>query len=665
MRKLFTLFALMAMTAANAAPVTPSKALLQAKQFCQGRESKGLMKASSKSEMKVVYTSENAEYYVVSRGENAGYVIVAGDDCSPSILGHVDSGNFCYDELPDGLKDMLASYAEQVTASASLGIKYTASSKADHAKIGPLLTTEWGQKSPFNDLSPVLNSTTTQRYASGCVATAMAQVLNYHKWATKVTGNGTAICAAKKLTLDMDGDVIDYSKMLDKYTIKADTVGAGTAEQRAEVAKLLHDLAFSVNMDWSGTSGGTSQCLIPSGLYNHWGVDKGIHCVHRILMDTDEEWDSLLYAELSTNGPVLYAGRNFESGHSFVCDGYSGNGMYHFNWGWYGMSNGDFLLSALNPKHVSNEGKETIRDYTSDQRMILGLCKPQADSKFVYNVWHFNDQPDFQLTEDGNEDTVIPRVQFDSAIFPKKVTFGFQATNLATNEVKNYECTDTLLAPGYPEKIYMKVPAGLSDGKYRMNTVFKVDDDDWQLCKYAKGTNPSFVLEVKDGKKSYSVEEDFALSYLYMSSTLYSGSCNITIRVISNHADHSADFYYKVVDYETKDTLNVESNHQKVDFTFKDCKKEISFELPDNNELKAGKNYYLVLFDGNRQLHSNRRSCVERTAISNLSEDTIQTSQGKVYNLQGICVANSSEPAVLSRLHRGIYIVNGKKFVVK
>ena len=66
-----------------------------------------------------------------------------------------------------------------------------------------------------------------------------------------------------------------------------------------------------------------------------------------------EEWDDLVYAELTENGPVYYEGTGDGGGHAFVCDGYdSKTGFFHFNWGWAAKATAttDFRLSILQHK---------------------------------------------------------------------------------------------------------------------------------------------------------------------------------------------------------------------------------------------------------------------------------------------------------------------------
>ena len=71
---------------------------------------------------------------------------------------------------------------------------------------------------------------------------------------------------------------------------------------------------------------------------------------------TIDEWEDIIYGELAANRPVLYNGYSESEGHSFICDGYDGDGLFHINWGWGGKDDGYFSLSVLNPHNNTSVG---------------------------------------------------------------------------------------------------------------------------------------------------------------------------------------------------------------------------------------------------------------------------------------------------------------------
>jgi len=88
-------------------------------------------------------------------------------------------------------------------------------------------------------------------------------------------------------------------------------------------------------------------------------------------------WTQMVYDNIRNVGPVIYDGRSIDGGHSFVCDGYDGNGYFHFNWGWGGMSDGYFLLDSLSPESQGIGGAEGGFNYS--QGAVFNMRKPDGN----------------------------------------------------------------------------------------------------------------------------------------------------------------------------------------------------------------------------------------------------------------------------------------------
>ena len=162
---------------------------------------------------------------------------------------------------------------------------------------------------------------------------------------------------------------------------------AGNEAQWNAVALLMRDMAYSVNMKFEPGGSGTASYDVPFGMVQNLGYDKGAHIESRNLY-SHEEWDSLVYDNLSKYGPILYSGdTQSNEGHEFVCDGYRGDGYSHFNWGWDGMSDGYFLLTSLTPGYQGTGGsvENLAFDYSHD--MVYGLCKPVEGSQAVVDIY--------------------------------------------------------------------------------------------------------------------------------------------------------------------------------------------------------------------------------------------------------------------------------------
>ena len=299
-------------------------------------------------------------YYVFNIGNKDGYVIAAGDDCAPAILGYSDSGCINVDSMPCNMKAWLEEYDNQIRYMRDHGGSSTSSYKSppSHPAISPMLTTTWGQGYPYNINCPSFFG--QGQCVTGCIATAMAQVMYYHR-ANSVNYTTAEIPAyacnstweinSELLRLRVDaipyGSVIDWDNMLDTYS------GSPTEAQKQAVANLMKYCGAAVRMDYGMYASGAAFRNIPIALNNYFGYSNETVLKNRNEYN-DVYWDNLIYNELSNNHPVLYGGANSNGGHEFVCDGYSDGGFYHINWGWNGSCDGYFLLSALNPRSSTN-----------------------------------------------------------------------------------------------------------------------------------------------------------------------------------------------------------------------------------------------------------------------------------------------------------------------
>ena len=629
--------------AMQAKTVTPAQALSEASQFCQARVEKGVMRAPKlNTNMKIAYTNPDGGYYVVNRGNGAGYVIVAGDDCSPMILGYSNSGNFDYNAIPANKKAWLDAYAKQVAASAKAGITYKAESANDHAKIATLLKTDWGQDAPYSDICPnqSLDSTSNLHCPTGCVATAMAQVLNYHQWPVQAKGTGSAVYAEYSAygtktktvnlpTIDMSGDTFAWDKMLNKYASNANTDSSGTAEQRAAVALLMRDCGYSVGMEYANGSSGIGSGPVPNAMIQNFGYDKGVHLVRRGWVD-DVEWDSLVYSQLAAYGPVLYLGVTEKGeGHAFVCDGYNGEGYYHFNWGWDGNSNDYFLLSALNPKIQGTGGSEERLAFDYGQEIVAGVQKPQEGSNYTYVLANYN-----SMYPHPNNSKLISCTVMNYGTDTFNGELGLQVTNEATGESEFRSC-DKVSIPvnSYVETVTDTLT--LADGTYRLRIANKREGETkWTLNKVSAGDISSLLVTVKDGKKTYSSDVEFSYTDATLKnvSLVKSATSTFTATLETNGGTHTADLWYVIKDVTANDSAYASKTHTAVDFDIYNRKKVLDITMEAYAGYNLDHKYVVYLLDGNGLLANSdtltvtnapRFEVIDPLAITNLHNDSV------------------------------------------
>ncbi len=381
-RNIFTLLLLVLLSTLQliAGPVSRSQAQKAAEAFLQKR---GLSVLPTQGPAKAkTYQSGNTEtpaYYIFNADDNAGFVLVSGDDRTTPILGYTTKGVYDESELPDNFKAWMESYVEQIkslgedtrTSVAPMRVQSTPYDPSWDA-VEPLLSTTWNQNAPYNTLSPVVNGVKT---VTGCVATALAQVMCYHRWPEEAT---TAIPAYTQ------GNYNYYHPELSPAVFEWDNMplSHGEPDVNNAVATLMRYVGQAVYMNYGPESGASSPMCAPA-LVNYFDYDANLYWSPRATY-TNGEWHSKVYEELANNRPIYYSGTTTDSGHAFVCDGYDGNGLYHINWGWGGYCDGYFVLEILNPNGSGIGGGAVGEGYSFGQGALFGV-QPNTGSPLPPN----------------------------------------------------------------------------------------------------------------------------------------------------------------------------------------------------------------------------------------------------------------------------------------
>jgi len=370
-----------------AAPITREQARKNALEFLKtAKGSRQLAPVQNRAKLAPrrgvkTLAPETELYYVFNRGNQEGYVIVSGDDLTLPVLGYTDEGEFDYNNLPENMRWWLDSREEQLLQLSQANLTEPLMAPAIHDRVEPMVTTKWNQGSPYNDECP--NYFTLGRSVTGCVATAMAQVMYYQR-AKSVNevqkdipaydGN-TSHTTYGKLHVEgiPAGSPIDWENMLDTY-------GSANAKQKKAVAQLMHYCGVAVKMDYTNSSSGAYSGNVASALVNYFGYGSSVKYVTQSSYNEDA-WDKMLYNELAQGRPFYLSGQNTQGGHAFVCDGYDGNRCFHINWGWGGSSDGYFLLTSLNP---SSQGIGGSGDgYSTYEEAVIGFEPENYGTKTI------------------------------------------------------------------------------------------------------------------------------------------------------------------------------------------------------------------------------------------------------------------------------------------
>ena len=354
---------------AMAVPVTMQQALQKAKLQLQGKRL--TLVDASRITTKAPSASKSAYFYIFNAERDGGFVIVSADDRTEAILGYADEGNINPDRMPENMKAWLEEYEQQLEVLATQNIQ--PARVPTHPSVPKLLTCKWDQVPPFNNECPIVNGS---RSVTGCVATAMAQVMYYHKWPQDYTKTIPEYVRYEVTREALPPIKFNWSAMRDKYSNKDNDAGA------TAVAKLMHYCGRSIKMGYFPDGSDAQTQDVAPALINYYDYDSGAHCINRGSY-TASEWDAIIYGEISAKRPVVYSGASSDVGHAFVCDGYDGKGNYHINWGWGGDNDGYFKLSILNPDGSGTGGSATSDGYNFGQLAVIGVQKPTGETTSI------------------------------------------------------------------------------------------------------------------------------------------------------------------------------------------------------------------------------------------------------------------------------------------
>ncbi len=318
-----------------AAPtISKQQAMEKAKAFLEQRQNHGAKTRSNQTVSLEAIETGMAHIHAFNASDD-GFVIVSGDDSTIPILGYSDTGRINGNNMPTALKRLLESYA---------GTRADATMSDVKSDIQPMLKTKWGQREPYNNKTPLYTDEDGKEYhyPTGCVATAMAQVLYYYQWPRRTTATIPAYDEGEaQAPIDFQ-----WNAMQDVYDEKA-----SQASQDA-VATLMRYCAYALRSSFGTTTTASNTEWLYMALYRYFGFDKQPLSILKRSHVDENEFFNTIYGELSQGHPVIMGGDS----HEFVCDGYQAN-YYHINWGWDGSEDGYFLLDSRTRTDDASVGK--------------------------------------------------------------------------------------------------------------------------------------------------------------------------------------------------------------------------------------------------------------------------------------------------------------------
>lgn len=452
-------------------------------------------------------------------GASGGFMIMPDDDAAPALLGYSDSDNFSL-QGNSAFAAWLEFYNKQLESLKSKqtnGVAKTYKPRKARASIAPLLKTEWNQESPYNMLCPKVNG---HDVVTGCVATAMAQFMKFYNYPPKGKGTHSYYWEVGNDTLSMDYDTVPF-----QWNLMTDTYDAKSSEDsKRAVAELMVACGISVDMHYDIGDSGAATARMGLSLINTFGYSPSLWMAHRDYYGYDE-WIGMIYDELEAGRPVLYSGQGTAGGHQFICDGYEGDGYFHFNWGWGGLSNGYFLLTALNPADLGVGGG--AGGFNTDQIATLSAKPAEAGDRPTYIVYNSGGfVPDTTQIKAG-ENLTCGEIYFNFSMaeLPQGSHLGMKFVNDDTKDVefvKGPETAGIHLDEGRYYDI-VKFPE-LTDGNYTITPALYADDKWWPV-RMPLGLPDRITAIVRNQEATLNMPTDatIRITNIEMPDTIYAG----------------------------------------------------------------------------------------------------------------------------------------------
>lgn len=530
-------------------------ALRQAAQLGISMDEASSAKAKSKRVKSV--SGEVPAYYVFPNGEGKGFTVVSGDDRLPEVVGYSDKGTYDEENLPSNYVGFMKAYEEMVgqldngdsRASASIAeAKALRGSDYQQPTVAPLLgSIQWNQIIPYNKMCPMYNS--TNRSVTGCVATAMAQVMMYYQYPKTLQADIPAyVTRTKHLSIPQinKGESYDWNNMLPQYASYEPL--NYTDAQAAAVAKLLYHCGVACEMDYGPSSGAN---VTPAILSTYFGYDSDLmQDVNRDVF-TLAEWSQIMDKELTAKRPILYSGQSSDGGHEFVCDGTDGNGLYHINWGWGGYQDGYFDVTILNPDKGGAGSGSAPDGYNQYCSMIIGITpdngkvdEPLVDVAPVVMIGNGNSSLGFQM-KTRNKVTDTFRVITNNLLsnqsakdFTGYFAYGIQQadgtyTPLSSSRsisIKHPEPDGSTYRPNIRS---FQFDYAFPIGKTTLYGLYSTDQKEWKRCGYLYMT--PFVVEATES--TIDLAKTPLSADIVAQDELLSGQDNTLMLTVSNDAD--------------------------------------------------------------------------------------------------------------------------------
>ena len=320
--------------------------------------------------------------YVINNADG-GWVLVSADDCVRPILAYSPDGEFSIENIAPAAKELISDYSEQITNAQNVGFHGSIDEEWKQLKNGkvrsklaknvePLIKTKWDQSPGYNDFCPEIDG---EKTVTGCVATAMAQVMNYWQWPKRGVGFHEYQSQSCGTVATVFGATdYEWNIMPEQLHEGSGWMASSSEDEIEAIANIMYDCGVSVDIDYGLSANGGSGANPPkvrTAMTKYFKYSPKMNLEYKDNY-SDDEWIDKLKKELNEGRPFLYYGFGEGGGHAFICDGYDANDYFHFNWGWSGYGDAYYYINGLAPTE-NGIGSNENGTYNDNQQAFFGV----------------------------------------------------------------------------------------------------------------------------------------------------------------------------------------------------------------------------------------------------------------------------------------------------
>jgi hypothetical protein len=380
----------------------------------------------------------------------------------------------------------------------------------------------------------------------------LAQVLYYWKEPARPTSAIPAYTSQALQIYMPQLEPVDFNwtAMQDTY-LSNDTESDGA--RAAAQLTLYCDQVMTMDFQYGVSGAMTSR--IPNAISTYFGYKRNAHCEYRENFST-QGWTDLIYSELAQGRPVIYSGSKASSGHAFICDGYDGQGLFHINWGWDGMSNGYYLLNVLNPDAQGTGSASEAYGYIYDQYIVCNIEPGEGESVFALTAGSvaLNGAETTRTSSNANFTATVTGRFYNYTPETIAVSFGwgfYQGDELLS---VLYRSGSSSLPPNYffsTNNQELSFGSGITSGTYRIVPIYsEYGANNWRPCV---GADVNYIEVTIDGDNCTVIGQgsagirDYTVNDIHYDGALHHGRpVHLTLNMTNNGSSQNDLLYMHV-----------------------------------------------------------------------------------------------------------------------